>query len=154
MPSKLLAVIKATTLLVAFFKEYMNLKAIILLFFFLIDTQCFASDEMKMGLCDLDRTVESYDPKTWLSAKTRSLRDVIPIRFNENVIFLGFGNDKNVYTVKRKFNKENDSTIFGIYEYADGTTILLSSSENNTVIIFSASEMGPFFLGNCEMKKL
>ena len=132
----------------------MKVKLIVFLILFLFKSNCFALDKVNMGLCDLDRTVDSYDPTSWLTAKSRASRDIVPIKFNENVLYLGYGNDSNVYTIKEKLNKNNSSAILNLYGYSDGTSILVSSTENKTIIIFSASEIGPLLLGICEMKKL
>ncbi len=149
--NKLSTVINATNTLVAL-KVYMKVRWIIgiLLLFF---GNSFAHANTKMGLCTLDRTVDSYDPKSWLTAKSRASNDIVPIRFNDNVIYLGYGNNSNIYVVKEKSNKNIGSSILALYEYTDGTSILLSSTEVNTVIIFSVSKVGPLLLGTCELRK-
>lgn len=109
-----------------------------------------------MGLCNLDRTVESFDPQTWLSAKTRSLADVIPITFNKDFIYLGVGDKKDIYNIYKNINGDavRDSSLsLNCYTHPkNGTAICLVLTKQKSVIIFSKSEMGPYFLGTCELK--
>ena len=121
--------------------------------FFISFNKCFAVDAKTIALCNLDRTVESFDPQTWLSAKTRSLADMIPISFNKDTINLGIGDNIDTYKNISNDAVRNSNSFINLYKHPkNGTAILLSSTKQNTVIIFAKSEMGPYFLGTCELK--
>jgi len=134
----------------------MKFKFIVCIFFLLCITKSFAIEENRIGICSLDRTVESFDPQTWLSAKTRALGDWVPITFNKNFAYLGMGNGrdtyKNINSDNRKRTDENSYTNNLYAHPTNSSAIFLSSSKTKTIIIFSKSDMGPYFLGTCDLK--
>ena len=59
-------------------------------------------------------------------------------------------NLNNIFNIKKVLKEKREKFTEQI---EDGTSILLSSTEVNTVIIFSVSKIGPLLLGTCELRK-
>ena len=118
----------------------------------LLANNSFAQGVDKLGLCLLDRTVESLDFRTWLSAKSRASSDVIPIRFNDKLLYIGTIADNIQYTTYRHIDLGNDLGVTIYTRANDKTSFLLQTNNITTIGIFIKSEIGPYFMGNCELK--
>jgi len=133
------------------FKKCKTFIAIILSVLFLGNSG-YAQEVDKLGLCLLDRTVESLDFRTWLSAKSRASSDVIPIRFNDKSLYIGTIADNIQYTTYRHIDLGNDLGVTIYTRANDKTSFLLQTNNITTIGIFIKSEIGPYFMGNCELK--
>lgn len=120
----------------------------ILIYFF--SGTCIAEVIYKKGICNLDRTVESlFDLKTWLSAKSRASSDWIPVKYNNNILYLGAGGDKYIY-VRRENKKLQNGVEYILYDRtSDGSIIMISSNQDGTIAIFGKTDAGPYFFGSC-----
>ena len=114
----------------------------------------FALSGERTAACNLDRTVESLDMKTWLTAKSRASTDFIGFRYNENVLYLGMGRVSDIYThASNTQNKTNDLDLESdLYTHSNGSAFFLLRNRDGLLVVFSKSGIGPFFLGSCEMK--
>ena len=132
-----------------------NLKYLILLICSICSTTQAQVYEWK-GICVLDRTVESYDLTTWLSAKSRSMADYIPIQFNNNILALGVDNSINRYMFINTsgVKKVSNFTIIGFEnEEIKASIILYANNGMETPIILYSKGAPPFFIGNCTLSK-
>jgi hypothetical protein len=117
-----------------------------------------AEDTHYQGICILDRTVDSYDFKTWITAKSRAMPDYIPIKFNDRLLYLGpqdadriiFTNSSNPYLPKQKattyVSRLVNSSISLIY--LDGRR----EGEERPFVIYSRG-IAPYFFGECQVEK-
>ena len=114
----------------------------------------FAVNNERTAICNLDRTVESLDMETWLAAKSRASSDFIGLRYNTNVLYLGIAKEATIYTHARNTqnNKNNFDLESDLYVHSNGSAIFLLRNKDGLLVIFAKSDIGPFFLGSCELK--
>ena len=130
----------------------MNYKLILVIGSFLYSNFSLSQEIDKKGICILDRNVESFNYTTWLSAKSRALSDIIPIKYNNRALYLGYGEDQNVYIRINGVNTYNGVNADFYKSSVDSSIFMVTTTESKTIIVFSKTDIGPFFLGTCELK--
>ena len=109
----------------------------------------------RKGICVLDRTVESYDFRTWVSAKSRAMPDYIPIKFNSNLLYLGPEEAERFVFINRETDPARRN-IISLYESNElNSSIMLyypsEEAKEKPFIIYSKG-VAPYFFGECELK--
>ena len=114
----------------------MKIKHLVYFCFLLNSFVSYAADENQRAICNIDRTVESLDFRTWLSAKSRAYNAIVPIEFNRNNLYLGLGSFRDVYKNIEENPSIESSQSLNLYVHTSNNTAVMLSTLKTKVNLY------------------